>query len=177
MKSLKIVVLGMALFMAGTVQAQVALSVNIGSPPMWGPVGYSNAQYYYLPDVESYYDVPSSMFIYQNDGVWIRRSYLPVRYRNYNLYNGYKVVMVDYHGSTPYYNHKFYKQKYAKGYRGPAQKTIGSKPAKSKINTRFPSDGHSNRYVQPVNSQNNGNVNAKNPNHGNSKGGGKGKKK
>jgi len=175
MKTLKLVILGMALFMAGTVQAQV--TVNIGTPPMWGPVGYSNVQYYYLPDVEAYYDVPSSQFIYLNDGVWIRRSYLPVRYRSYDLYSGYKVVMTDYHGNTPYYNHKFYKQKYVKGYHGPAQKNIGAKPAKSTIKTRFPSDGHSNKYVKPATSKNNGNGNAKNPNHGNSQGGGKGKNK
>ena len=175
MKTLKLVILGMALFMAGTVQAQV--TVNIGTPPMWGPVGYSNVQYYYLPDVEAYYDVPSSQFIYLNEGAWIRRSYLPVRYRNYNLYNGYKVVMVDYHGSTPYYNHKFYKQKYAKGYRGPAQKNIGTKPAKSNMKTRFPSDGHSNKYKQSADSKKSGNGNTKNSNQGSKHEGGKGKKK
>jgi len=128
MKALKVVIIGMALVLAGALQAQVAVNINIGSPPMWGPVGYSSARYYYLPDVEAYYDVPSSMFIYQSKGIWIHRTYLPVRYRSYDLYHGYKVVMTDYHGDKPYSYHKDYKRKYAKGYKGPAQKNIGDKP-------------------------------------------------
>lgn len=139
MKPLKLFLLGTALFLAFASQAQVSVNVNIGAPPMWGPVGYSNVQYYYLPDVEAYYDVPSSMFIYQSGGVWIHRTYLPTRYRNYDLYSGYKVVMTDYHGSKPYINHNNYKIKYAKGYRGPVQHNIGVKPGhgNSKGNSEF----------------------------------------
>lgn len=139
MKTPKLLVIVMALFLAGTLQAQVAVNVNIGAPPMWGPAGYSGVQYYYLPDVESYYDVPSSMFIYQSGGVWIHRSYLPTRYRHYDLYNGYKVVMTGYHGNTPYVYYKEHKLKYAKGYRGPAQKNIGVKSGKGnpKGNSQF----------------------------------------
>jgi hypothetical protein len=157
------------------VHAQV--TVNIGTPPMWGPVGYSNVQYYYLPDVEAYYDVPSAQFIYLNDGAWIRRSYLPVRYRNYNLYSGYKVVMTGYHGNKPYYKHAYYKHNYAKGYRGPVQKNIGTKPSKSNIKTKIHSDSHVNKYTHPGNSKNNGNGDAGNSNHGNQHGGGNGKNK
>ncbi len=110
--------------------AQVSVNVNIGTPPLWGPVGYSDVRYYYLPDVEAYYDVHTSMFIYFGNGVWLRRSYLPSRYSGYDLYGGYKVVMPHYHGSNPYYNHSSYKVKYKKGYKGSPQKTIGAKPNK-----------------------------------------------
>lgn len=123
MKVLKLVVLGLVLFFASPSQAQVSVNLNIG--PAWGPVGYSNVDYYYLPDVEAYYDVPNSMFIYHDGRSWVRRTYLPSRYRNYDLYGGYKVVMRDYHGRTPYYNHREYKIKYAKGYHGPSQRNIG----------------------------------------------------
>jgi len=128
MKTLKLVVLGLALFFAGTAQGQISVRFNIGVQPQWAPVGYSDAQYYYLPDVEAYYDVNSSMFIYFEGRSWVRRSYLPSRYRNYDLYNGYKVVMNGYHGNTPYYNHREYRTKYAKGYRGQPQRTIGDRP-------------------------------------------------
>lgn len=128
MKTLKLVVLGMVLFFAGAAQAQVSVRFNIGSQPDWAPAGYSDVQYYYLPDVEAYYDVNSSMFIYYEGRSWVRRSYLPSRYRNYDLYNGYKVVMNGYHGNTPYYNHREYRTKYARGYRGQPQRTIGNRP-------------------------------------------------
>ena len=166
----------MALFLAGTTQAQVSVNVNIGSPPMWGPVGYSNVQYYYLPDVYSYYDIHSSMFIYQSGGVWVHRAYLPSRYRNYDLYNGYKVVMTDYHGNKPYVHHKDYQKRYAKGYRGPMQKNIGERPEKGNSGTRMHSSGHSYKQSNQGkgNSKSNGNSNMK---KGNSKDGGHGKKK
>ena len=128
MKTLKSTLLAIALFFAGVLHAQVAVTVNIDSPPMWGPAGYSDVHYYYLPDVQAYYDVPASMFIYQSGGVWIHRTYLPIRYRNYDLYRGYKVVMTDYHGHSPYDHYKQHKVKYAKGYRGQEQKNIGHKP-------------------------------------------------
>jgi hypothetical protein len=35
--------------------AQVSLNVNIGSQPVWGPVGYDRVDYYYVPDIDAYY--------------------------------------------------------------------------------------------------------------------------
>lgn len=140
MKALKLAALGIVLFFACAAQAQVSVNLNIG--PAWGPVGYSDVNYYYLPDVEAYYDVPNSMFIYYEGRSWVRRSYLPSRYRNYDLYGGYKVVMRDYHGRTPYYNHRDYRTRYAKGYHGPAQRTIGVRPGRG--NTQYRDYRHSN---------------------------------
>ena len=179
MKTLKSLVIVMAMFLAGTSQAQVSVNVNIGAPPMWGPVGYSGVQYYYLPDVEAYYDVPSSMFIYQSGGVWIHRTYLPTRYRNYDLYNGYKVVMTDYHGSRPYYHHSDYKVRYAKGYRGPAQKNIGSKPGKSNSqgNSQFRNKSYKASSYKNGKSNGNGHSNGNGEGHGNKGNGGGGHSK
>jgi hypothetical protein len=135
MKTLKIIVLATALFIASAVQAQVSVSVNF-SPPSWGPVGYNQVRYYYLPDVEAYYDVQSSMFIYSNGGVWVHRAYLPERYRNYDLYGGYKVVMNDYRGNAPYTHFNDHKRKYYKGYHGKSQRTIGERPGKGHSGVR-----------------------------------------
>lgn len=127
MKTLKLIVAGIILFAsANTIQAQVSVNVNIGTPPAWGPAGYSAVDYYYLPDVEAYYDVRATQFIYFDGGKWIRSRNLANQYRNYNLYNGYKVVLDDYHGSRPYSNFKTHKVKYYKGYKGKPQKSIGS---------------------------------------------------
>jgi len=125
MKALKLFVIGMMLVFAGSAMGQISVNVHIGTPPAWGPAGYNSVKYYYLPDVEAYYDVQHSMFIYMVGNSWVHRSYLPVRYKNYDLYGGYKVVMNDYHGNSPYTNFKSYKMKYAKGYRGKSQRNIG----------------------------------------------------
>src|ERR1035437_7862584 len=130
MKTLRLVIVGMVLLLASAAQAQVSVNVNIGSPPPWGPAGYTEVRYYYLPDVEAYYDIQTSMFIYLGGGVWVHNASLPAQYRNYDLYNGYKVVMTDYRGDAPYTYYKEHKTKYAKGYHGQPQKTIGERPGK-----------------------------------------------
>jgi len=124
MKTIKLFIAAFILF-ATTSQAQVSVNVNIGAPPAWGPVGYSNIDYYYLPDIECYYDIRLSQFIYFGNGRWIHSRNLPVRYRNYDLYRGYKVVLNDYHGRSPYVYFKNHKAKYYKGDKGKPQKNIG----------------------------------------------------
>ena len=86
--------------------AQVSISVNIGSQPMWGPVGYERADYYYLPDVEAYYYVPRKQFIYLNGGRWVFAANLPGRYRGYDLYSGYKVVINQPRPYDHFYDHR-----------------------------------------------------------------------
>jgi len=145
MKTFKLLVIGMLLLFASSVEAQISVRVNLGVPPQWGPVGYSDVRYYYLPDVEAYYDVPSSMFIYYNGVSWVHRSYLPSRYRNYDLYNGYKVVMSDYQGRTPYTHFREHKRQYARGYRGKEQHNIGERPDRGYQNDRNYSKNRSNQ--------------------------------
>lgn len=140
MKALKYIILGIGLIFASEMQAQISVNLNVGTPPLWGPAGYSDVRYYYLPDVEAYYDVNTSRFIYFSGNTWVHRRYLPKQYRNYDLYNGYKVVMTDYRGNAPYTYYKQHKVKYAKGYKGSYQKTYGNKPG----NGNYKSKGNSN---------------------------------
>lgn len=106
-------------FAFNTASAQVRLNVNvnIGSQPQWGPSGYDYVDYYYMPDIETYYYVPKRQFIYLSGGNWVFASSLPPAYRTYNLYSGYKVVINE---PRPYQYHNTYRVKYAKykGYRG-----------------------------------------------------------
>lgn len=145
MKALKYTLIGIALFFAGGMQAQISVNLNVGTPPQWGPSGYSDVRYYYLPDVEAYYDVQTSNFIYYSGNTWVRHTYLPRKYRNYDLYNGYKVVMTDYRGNTPYTYYKEHKVKYAKGYRGKPQKNIGDRPNNGNYKSKGKSKGHGNK--------------------------------
>jgi hypothetical protein len=92
------------------VQAQVSVSVNIGSQPEWGPTGYDRVDYYYLPDIETYYNVPQHQFIYLEAGKWIFAASLPGRCNGYDLYRGYKVVIND---PRPWMRHNIYRDRYA----------------------------------------------------------------
>ena len=100
--------------------AQISLSINIGSQPAWGPTGYDHADYYYMPDIDTYYDVPAHQYVYLENNTWVRRASLPSRYSNYNLYNGYKVVVNE---PSPWNRATVYRTKYA-NYRGRTGQTI-----------------------------------------------------
>ncbi|MFG4003033.1 hypothetical protein B0A67_18325 [Flavobacterium aquidurense] len=126
------------LLMSVFAHAQVSINVNIGTPPSWGPQGYDESRYYYLPDIDTYYDVSQKQFIYDNNGRWIRASRLPSQYRQYDLYGGYKVVLSDYRGDAPYGYHKKHRAEYPKGYHGKPQKNRGNKPDKAyKQNNKY----------------------------------------
>jgi hypothetical protein len=155
MKSLKLLFISIFFITVSSLHAQVSVNVNIGTPPAWGPVGYTDVRYYYLPDLEMYYDINASSYIYISNGKWTRARSLPRYYRNYDLYNEYKVVLTNYRGDSPYDNYKTHKVKYGKGYKGKPQKTIGLKPGK----------GNNKEY------KNNGNGKG----HGNGNGNGNGK--
>lgn len=173
MKAIKLSIIGLLFLGASSIEAQVSVNVNIGtpppvvvasprvvvaSPPEWGPVGYDNMEYYYLPDIQVYYDIRLAQYIYLSGGSWIRSARLPSYCRNYNLYNGYKVVLTDYHGKTPYVYFNAHKVKYYKGYKGKPQKNRGAY--------------HVEHHDHHDNGNHNGNDN--HDNHGN-KGHGKGK--
>lgn len=109
-KILTAVLFGVAsMFSINHASAQISLSVNIGSQPLWGPTGYDHVDYYYLPEVDAYYYVPGNQYVYLVNGAWVRRSTLPAKYRNVDLYRTYKVVM---NGDRPYLNHKVNYNKY-----------------------------------------------------------------
>jgi len=134
--------------------AQLSVNINLGSQPQWGPTGYDRADYYYLPDIETYYYVPKRQFIYMENGIWLHRTALPGRYSSYDLNRGYKVVM---NSSRPYESYKIHKVKYAryKGYEGKQPIIRYSKDQKYSHSKDNSSSSHSN--------------NGKNGNHGNGK--------
>ncbi len=117
MKKVKSLVLIALFLMAFSTQAQLSVNVNLGTPPVWAPANRQVVQYYYLPEVDSYYDVPNAQFISLNNGRWIRSKNLPYKYRNYNLRGGNVVYLTDYRGNSPYKYHESHKVKYYKNYR------------------------------------------------------------
>jgi hypothetical protein len=74
-------------------EAQVHVSINIDIQPAWGPSGYHYAEFYYIPELNIYYDVINGLFHYYNRRRWISAPYLPAMYSSYDFYSLYKVVL------------------------------------------------------------------------------------
>ena len=102
----------------GAAYAQTKTTVRL---PDWGVAGNDNATYYYIPDIQSYYDTRSGNYVYMNEGKWMKTKTLPTEYRDYDLYSGYKVVLTD--DKEPYSDYDNMRVKYAKGFKGDPQKT------------------------------------------------------
>ncbi len=84
------------------VQAQVNVSVNLGS-------NGTNPGYYYLPDANAYYHVPTRVYYYSRAGRWTSARYLPGHSRTYNIY---KVRHIPVYETRPYLKHRYYEDKY-----------------------------------------------------------------
>lgn len=108
----KLFVLIIVFFLASTLSAQVSfgISLNLNSQPAWGPTGYDYVENYYLPDIDVYYNVSTHRYYYNDRGRWRYSLYLPSRYRNFDLYNSYKVVVNE---QKPWRNHETYREKYS----------------------------------------------------------------
>ncbi|MET1054589.1 MAG: hypothetical protein ABWY16_04715 [Pedobacter sp.] len=139
------VIFGVASLSSISTKAQVSLNINIGSQPQWGPTGYDHVDYYYLPDVDAYYNVPAQQYVYLNNGSWIWRNSLPSQYSNFDLYNSYKVVM---NTPKPYLSHQTHVREYSK-YKGTKGKQGNIRDSKDA------------RYVNARNNNGRGNTNVR----------------
>ncbi|MFL9485609.1 hypothetical protein ACI6Q2_22700 [Chitinophagaceae bacterium LWZ2-11] len=107
-------------FTESKAQVSVGININIGTQPLWGPTGYDYVNYYYLPDIDAYYNVPQRQFIYMSGGRWTFASALPSQYGSYDLYRSYKVVVNE---PKPYLHADVYRNKYM-SYRGRYDKQV-----------------------------------------------------
>lgn len=83
--------------------------------PQWAPPGHARAQYYYLPDLQVYYDVSAASFLLPHRGQWIAVRQLPPAYRSYDLYAAPKVVL-DYDGPAPFRYYEAHRQRFPRWY-------------------------------------------------------------
>ncbi len=106
-------------------RVQVGININL---PSWAPY-YDNAnlvRYYYLPDIECYYDVRNREFIYMDDGEWMFGRTLPRNYAWFDLNNCF-IVTLDarvvepwrhFHYYVAHYPRYYYRTVYRDLYRG-----------------------------------------------------------
>lgn len=158
---MKKLVIALGLFFAmglsDSLQAQnisVNVNINLDKQPAWGPVGYDYAQFYYFPDLDLYYDVTNTLFYYLSGGKWTSIRYLPAKYRKYDLYGLYKVVL---NAPQPWLQNRTHKKTYSK-YKGDRTQQPIRYSSDSKYNS---SKNNSNTWVNPnreSNSKNNNSI-------------------
>ncbi|MBH8570856.1 hypothetical protein KB206_18320 [Microvirga sp. STS02] len=85
-----------ALAMAPAAKAQVNVNVNVGQPA-WGPPVPQGTQFYYIPEIDGYYDLYAQQYIVFRNGQWV-----PVAVMDgYDPYQFHPVVL-DYRGREPW---------------------------------------------------------------------------
>ena len=136
MKTLKSILIGTLMITSLSGSAQILKTMDEGFPT-WG-VPVQHQRYYYLPDIHTYYDIPSREYISLNNGTWVRSKALPVAHRNYNLKAGRKVVINDYQGNAPYTYYNVHRVKYV-----PAKRVH----VKDKVHKSHPGRGHAKGHV------------------------------
>ena len=113
-KQIVLIAIVFAAFFSNAASAQVSVRINLGVQPIWGPVGYEQADYYYIPDADAYYDVNARKYIYLENGGWVIRGELPQQYRGIDMYNVHKVVINE---REPWRRNDYYRAQFG-AYRG-----------------------------------------------------------
>jgi hypothetical protein len=73
-------------------------------------VSYTNADnYYYLPDVDAYYNTYEQAYYYNDGERWVSAAYLPGEYRNYDWRNARHYEL---RARRPYLNDDVYRERY-----------------------------------------------------------------
>jgi len=156
-------------------EAQLRGTINIGSQPIWGPVGYDRVENYYLPGIESYYNVGSRKYMYMNNGKWVTSYNLPARNINYDLYRGYKVVINE---PNPYLRFNDDRVKYISYANKRDQQVIrDSREVKYYVNKNHPKHKEWKNKGNGYGNNGNGNNNGKGYGNGKGNNSGKGKAK
>jgi hypothetical protein len=83
--------------------------------PPWAPAYYPGVRYYYIPDIETFYDLSNQDFVYLDDGQWLFSYSLPPMYRNFDLYDAF-VVALDMDVFQPWMHFQFYLSNYPRYY-------------------------------------------------------------
>jgi hypothetical protein len=83
--------------------------------PQWAPSYYDGARYYYLPDLECYYDIYAREFVFLYNGQWMYSSTFPSIYSDFDLNNAF-VVVINSDIYQPWMHHHYYVSHYPRYY-------------------------------------------------------------
>ncbi len=122
-------------------QVRIGVNLNIGGRPNWGLQGNYAGDYYYMPEIDTYYDIPNHQFIYLQGNNWMFSSELPYAYRGYDLNRGYKVAVNEY---RPYLHNNVYRDRYRNYYDNYHRQNVIVQRQGSFNNNRFDNDRNNN---------------------------------
>jgi hypothetical protein len=105
--------LAFSLFMSTSSQAQVRINVQIGAPVVQQSWYDYDDDYYYMPDVNAYYNVRRRVYVYQDNGAWCYGNNLPGRYNGYTYGSGRYVRVRE---RSPFSRNDYYRRQYATNY-------------------------------------------------------------
>ncbi len=126
MKKTNYLVMLLTIFFSGLIQAQTAqagpeVAVDDEELPVVG------VRYYFYPNLDAYYDSQTNLYIFQQNGQWIKGKEIASGYRGYSLLNNVRVAITDYNGDQPYTKLDEHRQKFPKQYsakRHPPKKEV-----------------------------------------------------
>ena len=107
--------------------AQVGINIQLGHPA-WGPAVPAGAQYYYVPEIDGYYDLAARNYIVQRNGQWVPVATLP----GYNPATFHPVV-VNYRGRQPWAQ---YRDHHARYYRPLVVRQVNRPVVVERVNRR-----------------------------------------
>ena len=91
--------------------------MTYGTPPPWAPNNdnFGQVNYYYLPDIECYYDLRNREFVYIEDGSWRFSASLPSIFASFDLNNCF-VVKLNTEVYEPWLHFEYYVAHYPRYY-------------------------------------------------------------
>lgn len=72
----------------------------------------SRVKYQYYPNLEAYFNVETSEFIYKEKGEWKTAKEIPSGFRGYSIFNNYRVNITDYFDDKPYEKLAYHKKQF-----------------------------------------------------------------
>ena len=81
---------------APAARAQAHVDINVG-PPAWGPPTPQGTQFYYIPEIDGYYDLYAEQYIVYRNGQW-----MPVGVVEGYDPRAFHPVVLDYRGREPW---------------------------------------------------------------------------
>ena len=95
-----------ALAVAPAAQAQINVNINT-APPAWGPPVPQGTQFYYIPEIDGYYDLYARQYLVYRGGRW-----LPVAVIDGYDPRSFHPVVLDYHGREPWEYVRLHRDRY-----------------------------------------------------------------
>jgi hypothetical protein len=118
MKKLYCIITGFLLFNTFNLKAQIELdSVVLKKGTLDEELSDMVVRYYFYPNLDTYFDIKTSQYIFKQNGEWLKSNYLATNFRGYSLYNNFRVEISDYKGDKPYEFLKEHREKYPCDYR------------------------------------------------------------